>query len=127
MAEELVRLVELRDRGDLSPEEFGRAKARLLVEPAPATSSPDGAMVLYHTVTAGQRRAAALLAMVAVLFGAVALWSVSRYAALREQVDAVEDAALVDRFGVRIPDPRPAIEQAELHVRPPKDAPSAPG
>lgn len=153
MAEELARLAELRDRGDLSPEEFTRAKARLLTEPAPTTSSPDGAMLLYQAVTAGQRRAATLLAVVAVLFGVVALWSVGRYAALREQVDAVEDAALVDQFGVRIPDPRPAIERAELRVRstafgslavvaglmaagaavgallvrPPKDAPTAPG
>lgn len=110
-------------------------------------------MLLYQAVTAGQRRAATLLAVVAVLFGVVALWSVSRYTALKEQVDAVEDAALVDRFGLRIPDPRPAIERAELRVRatafgglavvvglvaagaavgallvrPPKGAPTAPG
>ena len=34
LADELISLEQLRDRGSLSPEEFARAKARLLGEPA---------------------------------------------------------------------------------------------
>ena len=34
LPEELIRLEQMRDRGSLSPEEFTRAKARLLDEPA---------------------------------------------------------------------------------------------
>jgi Short C-terminal domain len=117
VADELTRLVELRDRGDLTPEEFVSAKTRLLSAPVAATSGDDGAMLLYQAVTVGQRRAVWLLVVVAALFGAMALWSVGRYADLRGQIDAVKDSALVDRFGVRIPDPRPTIERAELRLR----------
>lgn len=117
LSDEIARLAELRDRGHLSPEEFASAKARLLTSPKPATSGSDGAMLLYHVATTGQRRAAWLLAFIAVLFGVVALWSLSRYAELQQQINTVQDSALVERFGVRIPDPRPAIERAELRVR----------
>jgi hypothetical protein len=117
LPDELVRLAELRDRGDLSPEEFASAKARLLSSSAPAASSRDDAMLLYYAVTTGQRRVAWLLMVVAVLFGVVAIWSAGRYVRLQEQVDAVKDSALVERFGVRIPDPRPAIERVELRMR----------
>jgi hypothetical protein len=58
-----------------------------------------------------------LLTVIAVLFGLVTIWSADHYADLREQGDAVKNSALVDRFGVRIPDPRPAIERAELRMR----------
>lgn len=117
LADELVRLAELRDRGDLSPEEFATAKVRLLSPRPPSVPGPDGAMLLYHVVTTGQRRAVWLLAVVAALFAVVALWSTGRYVELRKQVDTVKDSALVERFGVRIPDPRPAIERAELRMR----------
>ena len=116
LADELVRLAELRDRGDLSPEEFAAAKARLLGSP-PSVPAPDGAMLLYHVVTTGQRRAVWLLAVVAALFAVVALWSTGRYVELRNEAATVKDSALVERFGVRIPDPRPAIERAELRMR----------
>lgn len=117
LPDELVRLAELRDRGDLTPEEFASAKARLLAAPVPTAPSPDGSMLLYHAATTGQRRAAWLLAVIAVLFGIVAFWSAVRYADLQEQIDAVRDTALIERFGARIPDPRPAIVRAELRVR----------
>jgi len=118
LPDELARLAELRDRGDLSPEEFASAKARLLAAP-PTTAAPgtDGAMLLYRAVTTGQQRAAWLLAIVAVLFGAIAFWSAVRAVDLQEQASSVRDAALVERLGIRIPDPRPAIERAEFQVR----------
>jgi phage shock protein C len=40
LADDLVRLDELRSRGALSDEEFARAKARLLDAPAPASEIP---------------------------------------------------------------------------------------
>jgi phage shock protein C len=40
LADELVRLDELRTRGALSDDEFARAKARLLNAPAPASEIP---------------------------------------------------------------------------------------
>jgi phage shock protein PspC (stress-responsive transcriptional regulator) len=40
LADELMRLDELRSRGALSEEEFARAKARLLNAPAPASEIP---------------------------------------------------------------------------------------
>lgn len=117
LGDELVRLAELRDRGDLSQEEFARAKERLLAVPELAAPGTDGALLLYRVVTTWQRRAVWVLAVVAVLFGLVALWSFDRYLMLNEQANAVEDQALVERFGIRIPDPRPAIERAELRAR----------
>jgi phage shock protein PspC (stress-responsive transcriptional regulator) len=36
IADELLRLEQLRDRGSISPEEFARAKSRVLSGPAPA-------------------------------------------------------------------------------------------
>jgi hypothetical protein len=84
---------------------------------AVAPPAPDGALLLYRLVTSWQRRVAWVLAIVTLLFAAACLWSALRAVELNGQAAAVEDVALVDRFGIRIPDPRPAIERAELRVR----------
>ena len=121
LTDDLVVLTELRDRGDLSPQEFERAKQRLLGPPPlpapPVSQGPDGALLLYRVVTTWQRRAAWVLAVVALSFGAVCAWSTLRTLDLRAQADAVEDVTLAQGFGIRIPDPRPTIERAELRVR----------
>jgi hypothetical protein len=120
-AEEFVRLAELRDRGDLSGEEFQRAKERLLAPPEPSfqgkAAAPDGALLLYHVVTAGLRRAAWTLVIIALLLGLAAAWSTNQASELLAQADAIEDSPLAEGFGITIPDPRSTIERAELRVR----------
>lgn len=112
LATELVRLSELHERGDLSGEQFEQAKGQLL-----GTYAPDGALLLYNLVATGLRRAVWVLAVVALLFGCVAIWSASRYASLEARADSIEEAALVEGFRVSIPDPRPTIERAQIRVR----------
>ena len=116
LTNEIARLSALHERGDLSGEQFERAKERVLAEPAPS-QAPDGAFLLYHLMATALRRAALVLTAIALLFGCVAIWSGSRYADIRAQADSIQDEALVERFGLSIPDPRPTIERAQLEVR----------
>ncbi|MGH8933755.1 MAG: hypothetical protein ACRDZO_24750 [Egibacteraceae bacterium] len=123
LTNEIARLSALHERGDLSGEEFERAKERVLAESAPpasfgaASHAPDGALLLYNLMATALRRAAVVLTAIALLFGCVAIWSGSRYADLRAQAESIEEEALVERFGISIPDPRPTIERAQLEVR----------
>jgi len=111
--EELARLADLRRDGPLTSAEFALAKERLLG----GGQTVDYAFLAYQAVTATRRRSARVAAAVAVLFAVMSLWGLARQADLRRQAAAVEDAALVEALGVRIPDPRPDIERLELRVR----------
>lgn len=73
---------------------------------------------LTYQVVAGQRRRQAWTRLlVALVLGALAVVAGLRWADAREQARGVEDEALVEALGVSIPDPRPAIQRAELRVR----------
>jgi hypothetical protein len=75
------------------------------------------AQVTYGAVTEQRRRLSIAFLAIAVLFGAVALLSGVRWGTTAAQIDQVQDTALVDTLGVRVPDPRPAFERAELRMR----------
>ena len=75
------------------------------------------AQVTYAAVTEQRRRLATAFLAVALLFAALALLSGVKWAATVGQIDEVEDAALIDTLGVRVPDPRPAFERTELRIR----------
>jgi hypothetical protein len=75
------------------------------------------AQITYTAVTEQRRRFATGFLVIAVLFGVIALVCAVKWAATAAQIDSVEDAALVDTLGVRVPDPRPAFERAELRMR----------
>ncbi|MDQ4102308.1 MAG: hypothetical protein M3186_00810, partial [Actinomycetota bacterium] len=63
------------------------------------------------------KRVAAAMAVVALLFALVAGWSGLRYLDLNAQAEAIENAAIVQGLGLRIPDPRPTIERATLEAK----------
>jgi hypothetical protein len=124
VVDELDRLAKLRERGNISPAEYDKAKQRLLrtsrwdVDAAHGDApAPDGAYLLYQLITSWLRRLAAAMAVVALLFGLVAGWSGLRYLDVNAQAKAVTDAAIAQGFGVRIPDPRPTIERTTLEVK----------
>ena len=75
------------------------------------------AQVTYAAVTEQRRRLAKAFLAVALLFAALALLSGVKWATTASQIDEVEDAALIDTLGVRVPDPRPAFERTELRIR----------
>jgi hypothetical protein len=75
------------------------------------------AQVTYGAVTEQRRRLAIAFLAIAVLFGAVTLVCAVKWGTTAAQIDQVRDAALVDTLGVRVPDPRPAFERAELRMR----------
>ncbi|MGQ0718966.1 MAG: SHOCT domain-containing protein [Pseudonocardiales bacterium] len=121
---ELDRLVELRERGHVSPAEYDEAKQQLLGASWRAAGAahsgipaPDGAYLLYRLMASWLRRVAAAMAVVALLFGLVAGWSGLRYLDVNAQAEAVNDVAIAQGFGVRIPDPRPTIDRAVLETK----------
>ena len=75
------------------------------------------AQATYTAVTEQRRRVATALLVVAAGFAALAVVCGVQWATTSAAVDDVEDAALVDTLGVRVPDPRPALERAELRLR----------
>ena len=121
--DELDRLAKLRAQGHISPAEYDEGKQQLLRAPRDAyaargdASAPDGAYLLYRLVTSWLRRVAAGMAVVALLFALVAGWSGLRYLDLNAQAEAIDNAAIAQGFGVRIPDPRPTIERASLEAK----------
>ncbi|PZS37837.1 MAG: hypothetical protein DLM62_16990 [Pseudonocardiales bacterium] len=124
VVDDLDRLVELRERGDLSPAEYDEVKQQLLggsrqtVEAAHgAAAAPDGAYLLYRLIASWLRRAAVAMAVVALLFGLFAGWSGLRYLDLSTHAEAIKDSAIARGFGLKIPDPRPTIERAGLEAR----------
>lgn len=122
MVNELTALAELRERGHVSPAEYDEAKQQLFQgsrEPVRTarTDAPDGAYLLYRLVWSWLRRAAVAMAVIALLFGLVAGWSGLHYLDLHAQAAGIEDAAIAQGFGVRIPDPRPTIDRAVLQAQ----------
>ena len=124
VVDELDRLVDLRERGDLSPAEYNEAKQQLIGASRQAmgavhgmTAAPDGAYLLYRLIASWLRRAAVAMAVVALLFGLFAGWSGLRYLDLSTHAEAIKDAAIARGFGLKIPDPRPTIERAGLEAR----------
>lgn len=114
----LSRLAQLHDQGHLGDAEYDEAKARLLRSPSDAVRrQPDGAYLLYRLVASWMRRLAAAMAVVALLFGAVASWSGVRYLQLNGQAAAIKDASIARGLGFRIPDPRPSIDRAVLEAK----------
>ena len=71
----------------------------------------------YRLVTEQRRRLAAVALFVALCFLALAAAAGYGWADARAQASEVQDAALAEAFGVRIPDPRPALERLELRTR----------
>lgn len=89
-------------------EALTRAEARALLAYADVT---------YRAVTSLRRRVATVALAVAVMFGVASIVSTVQWASTRSDVAAVADDPLVDVLGVQIPDPRPAIERAQLRVQ----------
>lgn len=124
VVDELDRLAELRERGRISPAEYDEAKQQLLGASRPTVDAasgdaptPDSAYLLYRLVSSWLRRVAAAMAVVALLFGLIAGWSGMRYLDIDAQAETIKDAAIVQGFGVRIPDPRPTIERGVLEAK----------
>ena len=119
VVDELHRLVELYERGQISPVEYQEAKRQLLAagQRQDSGATPDGALLLYRLISSWLKRAAAAMVVVALLFGLVAGWSGLRYLAIHAQADATKNTAIAQGFGVRIPDPRPTIERAVLEAK----------
>jgi hypothetical protein len=119
VVDELHRLAELYERGQISPVEYQEAKKQLLAagQQQDSGATPDGALLLYRLISSWLKRAAAAMVVVALLFGLVAGWSGLRYLDLHTQADAIHNTAIAQGFGVRIPDPRPTIERAVLEAK----------
>jgi hypothetical protein len=122
VVDELKSLAELHQRGHLSAGEYDQAKQHLLRTSRRAVAEasappPDGAYLLYRLISSGLRRASMALAVIALLFASVAGWSGVHYFELTSQVAAIQDTSLAHGLGLRIPDPRPAIERAVLQAK----------
>ena len=87
------------------------------IPPAQADALLRYAQATYRATTDLRRRVALITLAVAVVFGLIALWAAWHWLTASAAADAVADAAIVDVMGVRIPDPRPALERGELRVR----------
>jgi hypothetical protein len=85
-----------------------RTEAEALLRYAEAT---------YRATTAWRRRLAAAAAVFAVLFGLLFLVSAAQWWITSASIDDVVDAPLVEALGVEVPDPRPALERAQLRIR----------
>ncbi len=124
MVDELTALATLRERGHVSPAEYDEAKQQLLRASRETvgaahdgSDAPDGAYLLYRLISSWLRRAAVVMAVIALLFGLVAGYSGLHYLDLHAQAAGIEDAAIAKGFGVRIPDPRPTIDRAVLEAK----------
>ena len=71
----------------------------------------------YRSVTATRRRVATAALAVAILFGLLCAISTVQWATTRSSIDAVADESLIEVVGVRIPDPRPALERTQLRLQ----------
>jgi len=111
VADDLNQLAALRRAGALSEEEFATAKRRLLEEPGYASTAAS------DSGSGAGRRAVTVFGVLTLLLLMLALWGAARAVSLRDEAAAIQDAALVEALGVRVPDPRPAIERMELRMR----------
>jgi hypothetical protein len=71
----------------------------------------------YRAVTAPQRRVAMAALVLAALFGVLTLIGGVQWLRTRARIDDVADKPLVEALGVAIPDPRPAMERAQLRIQ----------
>ena len=93
-----------------------------MAEEQPLTRREAEALLVYaeathRTVTGFRRRIAAVGVVVAVTFGAISGWALLQWGSTRTQIAAVPDDPLIEGLGIRIPDPRPAVQRGELRVR----------
>lgn len=72
---------------------------------------------IHRAITEQRRRQAAVALAVTLLFGALAVWAGLQWSSTRQAVAEVPDDPLIEVLGVRIPDPRPAVQRTELRVR----------
>lgn len=89
-------------------EPLTRAEARALLAYADLT---------YRSVTSMRRKIAAMVLVLAVLFGLLCIVTAVQWAGDRSRLAAIEDRPLVDALGVQIPDPRPAFERGAVRVQ----------
>lgn len=85
-----------------------RAEAQVLLAYAERT---------YRSVTDVRRRLSRVALIVAVLVSILFVIALLEWLSTRAAVDDVEDRPLVEALGVEIPDPRPAVERAQLRVQ----------
>lgn len=77
----------------------------------------DLTVLTYRAATEQRRRLASFLTAVTLLFGLLGLAAGYQWLQIQERVAAVEDRPLVEALGLRVPDPRPAMERTALRVR----------
>lgn len=88
---------------------------------APMTQAQGQALVeyaqlTYTAVTSWRRRMAAAALAMAIVVGAMCAFSATQWLSTRDRIAAVPDSALIEGFGVSIPDPRPGLERTQLRV-----------
>ena len=74
------------------------------------------AQLTYEAMTAYRRRVAAVALVMATIVGLLCVFSATQWLSTRSRVADVPDEALIEAMGVRIPDPRPAMERVQLRV-----------
>lgn len=74
------------------------------------------AELTYRSVTSFRRRVAVTALVLGVLLGLASAFCAMQWLTTRSTIAGVEDSALVEAFGVEIPDPRPAVERGQLRV-----------
>lgn len=88
--------------------------------PSPGSSDAEllrYAEATYQAVTDLRRRTAWVALVLAVACLLAAAWSGLRWREANAAAAAVQDRALVEAFGVSLPDPRPSLERTELRAR----------
>lgn len=75
------------------------------------------AELTYRAVTEQRRRQAVVALVVGGVFAVVTVFAGLQWQSVRSQVGEVADADLVEALGIRIPDPRPAIQRGELRLK----------
>ena len=88
----------------------------------PPTGSSDAELLryaeaTYRAVTDLRRRTAWVALVLALACLLAAAWSGLRWREANAAAAAVQDRALVEAFGVSLPDPRPSLERTELRAR----------
>ena len=89
-------------------EPITRDEAHALLQYAEAT---------YREVTSTRRRLARVALIVTAVFALLFVVTASQWLGTRNRVDDVRDAPLAGALGVEIPDPRPALERAQLRIQ----------
>ena len=74
------------------------------------------AQLTYEAVTSYRRRVARVALAMAAIVGVMCIFSATQWLSTSNRVSEVTDETLVDTMGVRIPDPRPALERGQLRV-----------